>query len=121
MGSKYNVFVYEPLVAGTVQMAANYSGVGIERGSVTGSLSVQDQLQFRRNVLEGLAATLTGQHVAGGMAVANTAAEAMSRIATEIGGVAVASPPPAPVHIGDDGVQVLEGVSAIVIDEDLVE
>jgi subtilisin family serine protease len=121
MGSKYVVFVDETLVAGTVQMSATYSGAGIERGSVAGSLNVNDQLQYRRNVLESLAATLVGQHEAGGMAVANTAAEAMSRIATEVGGVAVAPPPPAPVHIGDDGVQVLEGVSAIVVDEDLVD
>lgn len=127
MATKYVIFVDEGLVAGSVQMAVANSGMALERGSTAGSLSLEQQLSLRRNVLDQFASALaSGPAGVGvpGIPTANSASETMSRVAQDPGtaaavGVAVA-PPPAAVDAAD-GIQVLEGVSAIVVDDDLVD
>jgi subtilisin family serine protease len=107
MGDKYVIFVEETLVTGSVQMAAAASGL-YEAESAT-PLSAADELDLRRSVLGGLAAALTGQPGAEAATAAGSAAFAM----TDTG--ARAAPAPA------EGVQILEGVSAIVVDDQAVD
>jgi subtilisin family serine protease len=106
MGNKYVVFVDETLVSGSVQMAADSAGFATGRGTMAMSLPLADELDLRRSVLGGLAAALMGQAGSALRGTAGAAAIAMSDFAAR---------PPAP-PAGD--VQILEGISAIVVDDE---
>jgi subtilisin family serine protease len=125
MGTQYVIFVDETLVAGSVQMAAAYAGLGLERGGAIAPLGLEQQLNLRRGVLDNLAAALTHVPVAAagtaaaGAAAANSAAEAMGKVAIDVGGAALDEP--AASHVDPKTIQILEGISAIVVDEDAID
>lgn len=114
MGEKYVVFVDETLVAGSVQMAAANAGYNVARGISDGPMSVADELDLRRSVLDSLAATLIGDVAAD----AGSAASAMSTFSLGVvEGDAFPAASLAPVR----GLDILEGISAIVIDDEFVD
>jgi len=106
MGNKYVVFVDETLVSGSVQMAAESAGFTTGRGVAATPLPVADELDLRKSVLGRLAAALMGQPGGALGGTTGGAAIAMSDFAIR------RPPPPA----GD--VQILEGISAIVVDDE---
>lgn len=112
MGQKYVVFVEETLVLGSVQMAAASLGIENGRDAAMQTFSVDQELSARRSVLSGLAASLTGGGVdgAGAAMMMMSAAAPLQASAMDVGG-----------ELTDDRVQVLEGVSAIVVDSDSVD
>jgi subtilisin family serine protease len=112
MGSQYVIFVDETLVRGSMQMAAVEAGFDLTRES-TAQLPLGVELDLRRNVLGALAAALTGRV---GAAVGAGAAAAE-------GAVVAMSDPAGQKIAGEEfeGTQILEGVSAIVVDEDMVD
>ncbi|MFO1163329.1 MAG: S8 family serine peptidase [Reyranellaceae bacterium] len=111
MGAKYVVFVEEMLVAGSTQMIAANVGLGVGRTPMAPPLSVAQELALRRTVLSSLASTLVGQP-AGGAIGAHGAAMAMAEAPAVL---------PAPAAAAVEKVQILEGISAIVIDDDSVD
>lgn len=104
---QYVVFVDEMLVAGSTQMAAANAGFGVGRNSVAPRLQATQELELRRSVLSNLAASLIGKPSTVG---AMGAAMAMNQAAI---GLAV------PADVGS--VQILEGVSALIVDSDKVD
>ncbi|MEA3064786.1 MAG: hypothetical protein QOJ27_1232 [Sphingomonadales bacterium] len=109
MGSQYVIFVDETLVLGSVQMAAASAGFAMGREADAATLGFEQELDLRRGVLGALAAAMTGGTAASVGAAANSAVVAMSEIAAAV----------APTFAA--GVQILEGVSAIVVDEATVD
>lgn len=109
MGSRYVVFVDETLVLGSVQMAAATAGVSTGRGEGNFQLGVAQELELRREVLTGLAAALTGQ--TGPSASAGFASSAIVAMA-DVAETMQALP---------EGTEILEGISAIVVDENDID
>jgi len=109
MSSKYVIFVDDTLVLGSVQMAAANAGFAMGRAVNAAPLSLIRELGLRRSVLGSLAAAVMGQPGAAQTGFANSAAIAMTDVGVEL------SPASA------DGVQILEGLSAIVVDDESVD
>lgn len=110
MDNNYVVFVDEDLVLGSMQMAAA-EAVGLKRSGPV-ELSPTEELGLRRSVLGSLAATMTGGGAAAGTAGAARFNKAITVLAD--GGNASVEP------TEDEGVRILEGANAIVIDADKV-
>lgn len=108
MGAKYIVFVDELLVTGAAQMAAANAGFGSP--AQPGTPSLREDLGLRRAALNNLAASLVGP---GGAAAALTANSAAATLNEAAQGAAPAGDTP--------NVQILEGVSAVVVDGDDVD
>ena len=109
MGSKYVVFVDETLVLGSVQMLAASAGEVIGEAFEAATLTMEQELGLRRDVLGALASAFVGAPGAGPTAFASSAAIAM--------GNAVAAAAPLPSEVA----QILEGISAIIVDDDAVD
>lgn len=113
--SKYVIFVDEDLVSGSMQMAA--AAANVAAPLLDGlALSFAQQLDLRKSVLGGLAATLFAGPGAAVAAFAGAATEASSAIAAITQAAADAAVPAA-----QHGIEILEGVSAIVVDDTVVD
>ena len=110
MGNKYVVFVMKKPAAGSAQQAAASAGFAVGRDTTAPPLSVAQELALRRSVLSSLAASMVGAPGVAGAMTASSAATAIDQAAVGFG--------PLP-NVGDT--QVLEGVSAIVVDDEAVD
>lgn len=106
--AKFIIFVDEVLVGGSTRLAAANVGLNVGLG-LAASLSLTNELELRRSALSGLAAALVGQQVVGGIA----AASALSAMRE----AAVSSTP----DFDSERVQILPGLSAIVVDDKEVD
>lgn len=110
MGDKYVVFVDDQEVNGAIGLAAGTASFGIGGGP----RSRAEELGLRRSLLDNLVPALTG--AAAGDPAAVTSAMGSFALGVKDGTI---DPAQAPPH--RDGVQLLEGVNAIVIDEELAD
>lgn len=113
MGSQYVVFVDETLVLGSVQMAAASAGLAAKHENGAMLIDGVQELKLRRGVLSALAATLVDGAQAAALGYVGSAASAM--------GDPAAAAAPDPEDSGDRRIQILEGASAIVIDDEAVD
>jgi subtilisin family serine protease len=110
MTQKYVIFVDEDLVAGSVQMLAD-TGEGAAKQPLMPTAMAQ--IGFRRTVLEGIASAMIGKGVAGPAMMAASANSAMEAVADVGLGTSTSD-----TH---EGIQILEGANAIVVDESAVD
>lgn len=119
MGNQKVIFVDETLVAGCVQRAASHAGRELERGATLAPLGPDQQLTMRRSVLGELTSALLNVPTSSGTVAPNAAAEAVAKVVESIAAAGLDALPVASAL--PENVQILEGVSAIVVDDDDVD